>query len=74
MVVAKNEEAMAGLAKQFFDHTIEREYVALVWGEPDPASGTIEGNIGRHPTDNVKMYVFPENEAGKHAMSHITRP
>ncbi|NNE26966.1 MAG: RluA family pseudouridine synthase [Saprospiraceae bacterium] len=70
MVVAKNEEAMAGLAKQFFDHTIEREYVALVWGEPDPLKGTIEGNIGRHPNDNLKMYVFPENEAGKHAVTH----
>ena len=70
MVVAKNEEAMTALAKQFFDHTIDREYVALVWGEPDPPSGTIEGNIGRHPNDNLKMYVFPENESGKHAVTH----
>ncbi len=70
MVVAKTEKAMTHLAKQFFDHTIDREYVALVWGDPEPEKDTIEGNIGRHPTDNLRMHVFPENESGKHAVTH----
>lgn len=70
MLIAKTDKAMTFLAKQFYDHTIEREYVALVWGEPDPPAGTIEGHIGRHPSDNLKMYVFPENEKGKRAVTH----
>ena len=70
MVIAKNDIAMTALAKQFQDHTTERTYYALVWGEPDPPSGTIEGNIGRHPRDRVKRYVFPANEDGKHAVTH----
>lgn len=49
LVVAKNEQAHARLAKQFFDHTIQRRYVALVWGNFDQDEGTITGNIGRSP-------------------------
>ena len=70
MLVAKTSSAMTFLAKQFYEHTIEREYVALVWGEPEPASGTLEGNIGKHPNDNLRMYVFPDNENGKRAVTH----
>ena len=40
LVIAKSEKAMKGLAKQFYDHSIERTYYALVWGEPVPAEGT----------------------------------
>lgn len=47
LVVAKTERAHARLAKQFFDHTITRRYVALVWGNFDEDEGTIIGNIGR---------------------------
>jgi 23S rRNA pseudouridine1911/1915/1917 synthase len=70
LVVAKNEKAMTALAKQFFDHSIEREYLALVWGSPDPSKGTINAHIGRHPTDRLKQHVFPEAENGKHAVTH----
>ncbi len=49
LVVAKNPYAMTHLAKQFFDHSIERSYVALVWGEPDEEIGSIEAHVGRHP-------------------------
>lgn len=70
MVIAKSEEAMTGLAKQFFDHSIERSYVALVWGDIEDDAGTIEGHIGRHPTDRIQMYVYPEGEMGKHAVTH----
>ena len=70
LVVAKNELAMTHLAKQFHDHTIEREYIALVWGSPDPEKGRIEANIGRHPKDRLKQFVFTEADQGKHAVTH----
>ncbi len=70
MVVAKNDYAMAHLANQFFHHTVERKYVALIWGEPDEATGTITGNIGRNPKNHRRYMVFPEGEAGKHAVTH----
>lgn len=70
MIVAKNEFAMAHLANQFFYHTIERKYVALVWGDPELEEGTITGNIGRNPNDRRVFMVFPEGEEGKHAVTH----
>lgn len=70
MVIAKTEEAMTHLAKQFFDHTIKREYLALVWGDVEADRGTIEANIGRHPTDRMQMYAYEEGEEGKRAVTH----
>jgi 23S rRNA pseudouridine1911/1915/1917 synthase len=70
MVIAKSEYAMTHLSKQFFDHTIDRTYHALVWGEPKEDSGTIEGNIGRHPRERMQMTVFEEAEEGKEAITH----
>ena len=70
LVVAKNEQAHARLAKQFFDHTIQRRYVALVWGNFDQDEGTITGNIGRSPRDRQKMFVFEDGSDGKHAVTH----
>ena len=60
LVIAKNERAHARLAKQFFDHTITRRYVALVWGNFEEDEGTITGNIGRSPRDRQKMFVFED--------------
>lgn len=71
MVIAKTEAAMTHLAKQFFDHSIERKYVALIWGEPEEEEGTIEGNIGRHTSLRTNMAVFPEGDEGKHAVTHF---
>lgn len=70
LVVAKSDYAMTHLAKQFYYHTVDRTYQALVWGEPDPAKGTITGNVGRHPRFRKKFTVFPEGEAGKWAVTH----
>ena len=58
------------LAKQSFDHTIQRRYVALVWGNFDEDEGTITGNIGRSPKDRQKMFVFADGSDGKHAVTH----
>lgn len=72
LVVAKNEIAHARLAKQFFDHTITRRYLALVWGNFVEDEGTITGNVGRSRSDRMKMDVFPEGDEGKHAVTHYT--
>lgn len=70
LVVAKDEKAHVRLAKQFFDHTIERRYVALVWGNFEEDEGMVEGNIGRSHRDRLKMAVFPDGSDGKHAVTH----
>lgn len=70
MVIAKNDKAMTHLAKQFYNHTIERTYYALVWGEPDEHKGTIDEYIGRHPKDRIKMHVFVDRDEGKSAVTH----
>ena len=72
LVIAKDEQTHARLAKQFFDHTIQRRYVALVWGNFDEDEGTITGNIGRSPKDRQKMFVFADGSDGKHAVTHYT--
>ena len=70
LVIAKSEKAMTGLARQFFDHSIERTYYALVWGEPDPADGTIDVNLGRSLKDRRVTAAFPEGDFGRHAITH----
>ena len=70
LLVAKNEDAQMFLSRQFFYHTIERTYVALVWGNVADDSGTIEGNIGRDPNDRMRFKVFPEGDQGKTAVTH----
>ena len=70
MVIAKKEFAMVHMANQFFNHTIERKYWALVWGDVQKDSGTVIGNIGRNPNDRKLFMVFPEGEEGKHAVTH----
>ncbi len=71
MVIPKTEFAMTHLAKQFFDHSIERTYNALVWGEPDDLEGSVRFNIGRHPRSRLEMFAFPEGgEEGKRAVTH----
>jgi 23S rRNA pseudouridine1911/1915/1917 synthase len=70
LVIAKTEHALNKLAKQFFDHSIERTYWALVWGVPEPAAGTINMHIGRSIKDRRIMTAFPDGEQGKPAISH----
>ena len=71
LVVAKTPDAKTHLGKQFFNKTTKREYRALVWGIPSPATGRIEGNIGRSLKDRLQMAVYPsDSELGKHAVTH----
>ena len=70
LVIAKSELAMIGLAKQFFDHSIERTYNAIVWGIPDPEQGTINVNVGRSLKDRRVTTAFPKGDFGRHAITH----
>ncbi len=70
LVIAKSEEAMTHLAAQFYHHTIERTYLALVWSEPENESGTIIGHVGRSAKDRKVMDVYPDGNQGKHAVTH----
>ncbi|HOK99515.1 MAG TPA: RluA family pseudouridine synthase [Bacteroidales bacterium] len=70
LVVAKNELSLNRLARQFYEHTIERHYVALVWGTLKENTGTIRGNVGRSPHDRKIMTVFSDGSQGKHAVTH----
>lgn len=70
LVIAKTEFAMNHLARQFFERTTKRRYLALVWGDMADDEGTIEGHIGRSVRDRKKMQVFLEGDQGKHAITH----
>ncbi len=70
ILVAKTEEAQTRLARNFFDHTIERTYQAIVWGTPKENEGTITGHVGRNLSNRLVMAVFPDGEHGKHAVTH----
>lgn len=70
MMAAKNELAQSRLAKQFFDHTIDRRYVALVWGDMEEDHGTITGSIGRSVRDRKVFTVYSDDSHGKHAVTH----
>jgi 23S rRNA pseudouridine1911/1915/1917 synthase len=68
LVVAKNDLAHKNLSEQFAAHSIERTYLAIVYGVPQPLNGTIEGNIGRSASDRKKMALVASG--GKSAVTH----
>ncbi|MGB3586511.1 MAG: RluA family pseudouridine synthase [Tunicatimonas sp.] len=70
LVIAKTEQAMTGLAKQFFHHSIERTYLALVWGEPEEPQGTIDVHLGRSLKDRRVTAAFPKGDVGRNAITH----
>jgi len=70
LVIAKTEYAMAHVARQFFEHTTERTYYAIIWGIPKEMKGTIVGHIGRSARDRKVMSVYTDGSQGKHAVTH----
>lgn len=70
LVLAKSEKAMKHLAKQFFDHTISRKYIALAWGDVEKDSGTVVAHIGRHLRFRKLFEAYPEGDHGKEAITH----
>ena len=72
LLIAKTEDALVFLAKQFFDHSISRIYNAIVWGDVKEDKGTITGNIGRDLKDRRLSGVFTDPNIGKHAVTHYS--
>jgi 23S rRNA pseudouridine1911/1915/1917 synthase len=71
LVVAKSDKAHEGLARQFADHSLERAYLAVCQGHPQPPQGTINARLGRSDADRKKMAVLPDTSTrGKHAITH----
>ncbi|MEO7315975.1 MAG: RluA family pseudouridine synthase [Ginsengibacter sp.] len=70
LVMAKTAVAMTNLARQFFDHTVHRRYVALVWGDFEEDEGTVVAHIGRHERQRKLFAAYPEGEHGKDAITH----
>lgn len=72
LLIAKTAEAKTALGKQFFDHTTERSYNALVWGNVKEDEGTIEGALDRDPKDRTRYRIFDleENPNAKEAITH----
>lgn len=69
LLISKNERAITYLAKQFFDHTITRKYLALVWGDV-VEDGTVSGYIGRSAKDRKVMAMHTDPERGKWSVTH----
>lgn len=69
LVIAKNEWAMTFLAKQFYEHSITRKYIALVWGDL-AEDGTVTGYIGRSLRDRKVMSLYDDPEMGKWSVTH----
>lgn len=72
LVLAKTYLAMNGLAKQFFDHTVDRKYVSLVWGDLQEDQGSINAHIGRNQRHRKLFEAYPEGDIGKAAITHYT--
>lgn len=69
LVIAKNEWAMTFLAKQFFEHSITRKYMALAWGDIKE-DGTVSGYIGRDQKDRRIMSMYDDESKGKWSVTH----
>ena len=69
LLISKNERSMTYLARQFFEHTITRKYVALAWGDLDH-DGTVDGYIGRSINDRRVMAIYDDPEKGKWSVTH----
>lgn len=70
LLVSKNDEAQYKLQKQFFVHSVERRYQAVVWGDIKEDEGTIDTNIERDPSDRTRYRATADPERGKHAVTH----
>lgn len=70
LVVAKTPEAKTDLGRQFFEKSTDRLYTALVWGDFDADTGTVDAAIARDPKDRLRMAVTTAEGAGKHAVTH----
>ena len=70
MVIAKTDEALTEISRQFYERQPDKRYIAMVWGIPKEEEGTINANIGRNLKNRKVMDVFPNGDFGKHAITH----
>ncbi|WP_185873765.1 RluA family pseudouridine synthase [Blattabacterium cuenoti] len=71
LIVAKNEQSQKYLLQQFLSKTIQRKYIALVWGNLKKKNGTITGYIGRDPKNRKRMKLFKKYfHKGKYSITH----
>lgn len=70
LVLAKRDKAMRHLAKQFYDHTVKRQYLALVWGDMENDKGTVIAHVGRNLRFRKLFEAYPEGDHGKEAITH----
>lgn len=70
LVAAKSAMAAANLAKQFFNHTVSRKYIAVVWGNMQQDEGTVIAHVGRHQRHRKMFDAYPDGDHGKHAVTH----
>ena len=70
LLVSKNDQAQLRLAKQFYEHSIERCYNAVVWGNIAEDEGTVDAPIARDPNDRLRFRVCDDPEKGKRAVTH----
>ncbi len=70
LVLAKSDKAMRQLAKQFYDHTVKRQYIALVWGDMEQDEGTIIAHVGRNQRFRKLFEAYPDGDHGKEAITH----
>ncbi|MBK7122819.1 MAG: RluA family pseudouridine synthase [Chitinophagaceae bacterium] len=70
LVMAKTQMAMSHLAKQFFNHTVHRRYIALVWGDMEKDEGTVIAHVGRHQRFRKLFTAYPDGDHGKDAITH----
>lgn len=71
LVIAKTESSLDALSKQFKERTVDKEYVALVWGDLKVEKGTIDVPIGRNPQNRLQMTTFGSTDLGKNAITHF---
>ena len=70
LVVAKSDIALTKLSEQFFHKTIDRKYLAIVWGTPLPEQGTIDKYLSRDKKNRMIMSVPVDEDIGKRAITH----
>ena len=70
LVVAKSDTALTKLSEQFFHKTIDRKYLAIVWGTPSPEQGTIDKYLSRDKKNRMIMSVPVNEDIGKRAITH----
>ena len=70
LVVAKSDIALTKLSEQFFHKTIDRKYLAIVWGLPSPEHGTVDKYLSRDKKNRMIMSVPVNEDIGKRAITH----